>query len=89
VGDLVFGIAQISFFSKALCVPVVYMAFPIAADPADRAIGPLSPLPCHVLWDHSPSSRTSGIDGPFSGSFPSGRNDRVDDWKGVLLTIYQ
>jgi hypothetical protein len=34
-----------------------------------------------VLWDHSPSSRTSGILGPFSGSFASGRNNRVDDWK--------
>jgi hypothetical protein len=22
-------------------------------------------------------------------SFPSGRNDRVDDWKGILLTIYR
>jgi hypothetical protein len=26
----------------------MYMAFPTAVDPADRAVGPLSPLPCHA-----------------------------------------
>jgi hypothetical protein len=42
-GDLGAGIAQKLFFQKPSL-----QAFPTAADPADRAVGPLSPLPRHA-----------------------------------------
>jgi hypothetical protein len=42
-GDHGAGIAQKLFLKCHL-----YMAFPIAADPADRVVGPLSPLPCQA-----------------------------------------
>jgi hypothetical protein len=42
-GDLGADIAQIFFFKSPM-----YMAFPTTADLAVRAVGPLSPLPCHA-----------------------------------------
>jgi hypothetical protein len=38
----------------------MYKAFPTAADPADRAVGPLSPLPCHALHGYGVSSAHHG-----------------------------
>jgi hypothetical protein len=38
----------------------LYMAFPIAADPADRAVGPLSPLPCQAWHGYAVSSAHHG-----------------------------
>jgi hypothetical protein len=38
----------------------MYMAFPIAADPADRVVGPLSPLPCHAWHGYGVSSAHHG-----------------------------
>jgi hypothetical protein len=34
----------------------MYMAFPTVADPADRAVGPLSPLPCQAGHGYGVSS---------------------------------
>jgi hypothetical protein len=34
----------------------LYMVFPTAADPADRAVGPLSPLPCQAWHGYGVSS---------------------------------
>jgi hypothetical protein len=55
-GDLGAGIAQKLFFSKSH----VYMAFPTAADHADRAIGPLSPLPCQAWHGYGVSNAHHG-----------------------------
>jgi hypothetical protein len=49
-GDLGAGIR--TFFFKS----PLYMAFPTAVDPADRAVGPLSPLPCQAWHGYGVSS---------------------------------
>jgi hypothetical protein len=53
----------------------MYRAFPTAADPTDRAIGPLSPLPCQAWHGYGVSSAHHGevrdADGPASAP-PSG-----------------
>jgi hypothetical protein len=54
-GDLGAGIAQKLFFQSPM-----YMAFPTAADPTDRAVGPLSPLPCQALHGYGVSSAHHG-----------------------------
>jgi hypothetical protein len=38
----------------------LYMAFSTAADPADRAVGPLSPLPCHAWHGYGVSNAHHG-----------------------------
>jgi hypothetical protein len=38
----------------------MYMAFPTTADPADRAVGPLSPLPCQTWLGYGASSPHHG-----------------------------
>jgi hypothetical protein len=38
----------------------LYMAFPTAADPADRAVGPLSPLPCQAWHGYGVSNALHG-----------------------------
>jgi hypothetical protein len=42
--EILVSVLHISFSFKS----PLYMAFPTADDPADRAVGPLSPLPCHA-----------------------------------------
>jgi hypothetical protein len=46
---------RIIFFKSPL-----YMAFPTGADPADRAVGPLSPLPCQAWHGYGVSSAHHG-----------------------------
>jgi hypothetical protein len=38
----------------------MYMAFPTAADPAGRAVGPLTPLPCQARHGYGVSSAHHG-----------------------------
>jgi hypothetical protein len=38
----------------------LYIAFPTVADPADRAVGPLSPLPCQACHSYWVSSANHG-----------------------------
>jgi hypothetical protein len=38
----------------------LYMAFPTYADPADRAVCPLSPLPCHAWHGYGVSNARHG-----------------------------
>jgi hypothetical protein len=53
----------------------LYMAFPTAADPADRAVSPLSPLPCQAWHGYGVSNAHHGevrdADGPANAP-PSG-----------------
>ena len=54
-GDLGAGSAQNFFFKSPQ-----YRAFPTAADPTDRAVGPLSPLPCQAWHGYGVSSAHHG-----------------------------
>jgi hypothetical protein len=90
-GDLTLPYA--SSYPADIATPHKYRSSPVTPTATSPPAGTLTrsnntaprhvtlPTPLALLWDHSPSSRTSGILGPFSGSFPSGRSNRVDDWK--------
>jgi hypothetical protein len=54
-GHLGAGIAQKLFFKSPM-----YRAFPTVADPADRVVGPLSPLPCQAWHGYGVSSAHHG-----------------------------
>jgi hypothetical protein len=54
-GDLGASIAHNHFFKSPM-----FMAFPIVVDPADRAVGPLSPLPCQAWHGYGVSSAHHG-----------------------------
>jgi hypothetical protein len=49
-------VLHINYFLKS----PLYMAFPTAVDPADRVVGPLSPLPCHAWHGYGVSSAHHG-----------------------------
>jgi hypothetical protein len=54
-GDLGAGIVKHFSFKSPM-----YRAFPTTADHADRAVGPLSPLPCHAWHGYGVSSAHHG-----------------------------
>ena len=68
--EYLYAIKQIGRAEREILAPVVhrnyffkspmYKAFPTAADPTDRAVGPLSPLPCQASHGYGVSSAHHG-----------------------------
>jgi hypothetical protein len=54
--EILAPVVHINYFFKS----PMYMAFPTAADPTDRYVGPLSPLPCQAWHGYGVSSAHHG-----------------------------